>query len=76
MDAILDEPTRHLPDESAIRDAELPVFNLLDVYPEDRRAAFRVAPWDEHPNAAGHRHIAERLYPELTRFLEQEFGAR
>lgn len=76
MDAILDEPTRSLPDESAIKRAGLPVFNLLDVYPEDRRAAFRVAPWDEHPNAAGHRHIAERLYPELTSFLEQEFGAR
>jgi hypothetical protein len=28
-----------------------------------------VAPWDDHPNQAGHKLIAERLYPKLLEVL-------
>ncbi|HUF64060.1 MAG TPA: hypothetical protein VMN36_18425 [Verrucomicrobiales bacterium] len=74
MDSVLDEPARELPNAGAIREAGLPVIDLLDAYPQSQRAALRVATWDEHPNAAGHQVIADRLYPELTRFLERELA--
>jgi lysophospholipase L1-like esterase len=35
---------------------------VYDAYPVD---AIRLAEWDEHPNALGHRLIAERLYQEI-----------
>jgi hypothetical protein len=40
------------------------------------RESLRVAPWDDHPNLAGHRRIADNLYPALTAFLAREFGRR
>jgi len=76
LDAILDRPSESIPEADAIGMAALPVFDLLDVFPADRRDALRVAPWDEHPNAAGHELIAQRLYPELKDFLTTEFGPR
>jgi lysophospholipase L1-like esterase len=76
MDAILDRPSESVPEADAIEAAALPVFDLLDVFPADRRDALRVAPWDEHPNAAGHELIAQRLYPKLKDFLTTEFGPR
>ena len=48
----------------------LPILDLFDVYPPDRREAIRVAPWDDHPNAEGHQIIADGLYRELTTFIQ------
>ena len=42
------------------------VFNLLDLWQNRDKPALRIAEWDEHPNAAGHRLIADRLF-ELMR---------
>ena len=46
-------------------DAGLIPFNLLHLYDGQDLSAFRVAPWDNHPNALGHRMIADALYKEL-----------
>jgi D-alanyl-lipoteichoic acid acyltransferase DltB (MBOAT superfamily) len=75
LNAVVDAESLELPDQEALRAANLPVINLLRIYPEDRRAALRVAPWDEHPNVEGHQLIADRLYPELTAYLSREFGS-
>jgi len=39
--------------------------------PEAERPALRVAPWDDHPNAAGHRMIADLLYRDLVPLLNR-----
>jgi hypothetical protein len=41
------------------------IVNLGDVYKNEKVEAVRLAEWDEHPNARGHRLIATRLYDEL-----------
>ncbi len=41
------------------------IISLDGVYPYDQRAELRVSPADEHPNAIGHRLVAERLFQEL-----------
>jgi hypothetical protein len=38
------------------------VFNLLELWQNRDKSALRVAEWDNHPNAAGHRLIANRLF--------------
>ena len=76
LNAVIDDAPPGLPQGEAIRKAGLPVIDLLDVYPETERAALRVAPWDDHPNAKGHRLIADRLYPKLTAFLATEAPGR
>jgi hypothetical protein len=38
------------------------IVNLSDVYKNEDVAAIRLAEWDEHPNARGHRLMAARLY--------------
>jgi hypothetical protein len=38
------------------------VFNLLDLWQNRDKPALRIAEWDNHPNAAGHRLIADRLF--------------
>ena len=46
----------------ALQDADAAgflVFNLLDLWQNRDKSALRVAEWDEHPNAAGHRLIAD-----------------
>ncbi|MBX3703146.1 MAG: hypothetical protein KF822_05180 [Steroidobacteraceae bacterium] len=75
LDAVVERETRELPNQEALRAAGLPVVNLLGIYPEERRAALRVASWDDHPNAEGHRLIADRLYPGLAAFIDKEFAA-
>lgn len=40
-------------------------FDLLHLYDGKDLSAIRVAPWDNHPNATGHRMIADGLYNEL-----------
>ena len=47
------------------------LHDLLDVYgPPEGHAALMTAPWDAHPNAAGHALIADRLLAELRRHPE------
>jgi hypothetical protein len=64
VDEIPPVPLRDVLDQ-----AHLPVFDLFDVYEGADRPGLRVAPWDDHPNAAGHRLIADRFYDDLTRFI-------
>jgi len=40
-------------------------FDLLHLYDGLDLSAIRVAPWDNHPNATGHRMIADALYAQL-----------
>ena len=43
------------------------VVDLADVYAGHAVDALRLAEWDDHPNALGHRLVADRLYRELVR---------
>ena len=70
LNAVIDDAPPGIPQEASIRRAGLPVIDLLGVFPEPERPALRVAPWDDHPNAAGHRLIADALYPRLVAFLQ------
>lgn len=74
LNAVIERPSRELPDADAIDKAELPVIDLLGAYDDQDSQTLRVASWDNHPNAAGHRVIADRLYPELSDFISREFG--
>jgi len=47
------------------------VLNLSDVYDSQKGAYFSLAPWDEHPNARGHRLIANRIYEALLEHQDQ-----
>jgi alginate O-acetyltransferase complex protein AlgI len=38
---------------------------LLDVWDGRDMPPLRIAAWDDHPNAAGNRLVAERLYKEI-----------
>ena len=70
LNVVVDEPPKTIPLRRAIDAAGLPVFDLFEVFPADRLPSLRVAPWDDHPNAAGHRIIADALYPALAAFLD------
>ncbi len=69
LNVVFDEVPAEVPLRAVIEDAGLPLVNLFEVYPAAQRAALRVAPWDDHPNAAGHRLIADALYRELSALL-------
>jgi D-alanyl-lipoteichoic acid acyltransferase DltB (MBOAT superfamily) len=47
---------------AAAQKAGIRVWNLYDVYGEADPRSLWIAPWDAHPNAEGHRMIAERLH--------------
>jgi len=51
------------------REAGLVVVDLTDAYQGVDTAAQWIAPWDSHPNADGHKLIADRLYQKLTQEL-------
>lgn len=70
LNAVIDDAPEGFPNRAVIEETGLPVLNLFDVFPPADRPALRVAPWDDHPNAAGHQRIADRLYPQLAAFLE------
>ncbi len=54
------------PDDVALaRDAGFQVLILDDVYHTDDWSSLWIARWDHHPNALGHRMIAERLFESL-----------
>ncbi|MFC4312492.1 hypothetical protein ACFPN2_25640 [Steroidobacter flavus] len=69
LNAVIDDAPAEIPNIEAIRRAEYLVFDLFDVFPAQDRAALRVAPWDDHPNAMGHQLIADALYAQLIRAL-------
>jgi len=46
-------------------DAGFIVIDLDDVYRNQNMASIRLAEWDDHPSAAGHRLVAARLYQDL-----------
>lgn len=52
---------------SAAADHGVELFDLRDVFEGQDYASLTVEPWDNHPNAAGHRLIADRLYEEFQR---------
>ena len=76
LNVVIDDVPREIPLRDAIDRAQLPLFDLFDVFPEAQRPSLRVAPWDDHPNAEGHRLIADRLVPELRTFLASGALAR
>jgi hypothetical protein len=51
---------------AAARSAGYLVLDWSDVYAGRDMATLRSASWDFHPNAAGHRVIAERFHADLT----------
>jgi lysophospholipase L1-like esterase len=71
LNVVIDDAPEEVPNAAAFASAGIPMLDMFDVFPEAERPALRVAPWDDHPNAAGHRLIAERLYRELVPRLNQ-----
>jgi hypothetical protein len=57
-------PDRRMLDRA--REAGFETILLDGVYGDWDPAAIRIAPWDYHPNALGHRLIASRLFDELV----------
>lgn len=73
LNAVIDDAPTGVPNIEAIRRAQLLVFDLINVFPAEDRAALRVAPWDDHPNPMGHRLIADALYAQLIGALPSEY---
>lgn len=72
LNAVIEDAPAEVPNLEAIQRANLAVFDLFNVFPAGERATLRVAPGDDHPNAMGHRLIAETLYPQLAGALPLE----
>lgn len=53
--------------------AGLQIMNLDDLFRGHPVEKIRLAEWDDHPNAFGHRLIADRLYAELSRRAQALF---
>ena len=75
LDDVEDDMTPAKLPRQIIRESGLPAIDLLDVYPETDRHALWASSWDSHPNAAGHRLIADRLYLELVPFIRTACSA-
>ena len=71
LNVVIDDSPEQVPNHEAFEKAGVPLINLFDIFPAEQRPALRAAPWDDHPNAAGHRLIAEHLYRELAPMLDQ-----
>ncbi len=46
-------------------ESDVLAFDLIHLYDGQDLSAIRVAPWDNHPNAIGHRQIADGIYAQL-----------
>jgi hypothetical protein len=57
------------------QEAGFMVLNLDDVYRGHDVETLRLAEWDDHPNALGHRLVAERLYAEMAERSAALFAA-
>jgi hypothetical protein len=73
LDIVLPRPEHDPPSLRAASDSGMLVFDLLDVWRDRDVESLRVAPWDNHPNAAGNRLIAERLR-ELIQQHQRDIG--
>jgi lysophospholipase L1-like esterase len=71
LDVPSDDPAVTIPNLGAIRAAKLPVIDLYDVFPPGQRKSLIVSESDDHPNAAGHQLIANRLAKELAPFIQE-----
>lgn len=69
LNAVIDDVPPEFPNRRAIQEIGFPVIDLNDVFPKDMRSSLRVAIGDDHPNAEGHRRIANRLYEEIVAFI-------
>lgn len=72
VDAVLDGPPVTIPNLQAIENAGIHAIDLYDVFPAGQRKAIRVSETDIHPNGAGHRIIADRLYDELVPTIREK----
>ena len=71
LNAVIDDVPLQVPDLALMREQQLPVLDLFDVFPKAERPALRVSPFDDHPNVEGHRRVANRLYAEILPVLDQ-----
>jgi hypothetical protein len=71
LNAVIDDVPLQIPNLALMREQHLPVLDLFDVFPKADRPALRVAPWDDHPNAEGHRLVADKLYAAIVPFINQ-----
>jgi hypothetical protein len=55
------------PATALARESGFEIIDLGEVFANEPPVSLRVAAWDEHPNARGHRLVAERLYDELRK---------
>ncbi len=65
LNVVIDDAPATVPNHEAFERANVPLIDLFDIFPAGQRPGLRVAPWDDHPNAAGHRLIADKLYEKL-----------
>ena len=71
LNAVIDDVPLEIPNLALMREQKIPILDLFDVFPKADRPALRVAPWDDHPNAAGHRLVADKLYAAIVPFINQ-----
>jgi hypothetical protein len=67
LDDVATKPPTRVPGSAAAAENGFVVIDLYNVFQGHDHATLRLASWDEHPNAAGHRLIANRLLQELHR---------
>jgi D-alanyl-lipoteichoic acid acyltransferase DltB (MBOAT superfamily) len=76
LNVVIDDEPKTIPNRPVLDELALPVLDLFAVYPPERRTALRVAPWDDHPNAAAHTLIADGMYEQLAKWLESAPAAQ
>lgn len=54
------------------RQAGFTVLDLTQAYGTDQLKSLWITPWDNHPNAAGHHMLADRMYEQLMPYLKGE----
>jgi hypothetical protein len=62
-----EQPGLPEPEARRAREAGFDIIDLSDVYDGHDLSSLWIERWDHHPNAVGHRLIADRLYEELRR---------
>lgn len=71
VDVVSDPISGDIPALKDAATAGFLVFNLLDLWQDQDKTALQVADWDEHPNAAGNRIIAARLFDLIQQHKSQ-----
>jgi lysophospholipase L1-like esterase len=75
LNGVIDDEQPEVTHRATIERAGIPLIDLIGIFPEADRSHLRVAPWDDHPNAEGHRLIAARFYDQLVPILDAMAGA-